>query len=164
MEFALVARNDQYFHLVLLKVFFRDMVIAKCRPQSGEVFLNQWFGGGIGLSIGLQQNKEIGQGKPIGAAFVDIAFVILQIKVFAFVQMLNDRVKGTLVVDGNAEKDDAFIVRGQSLVSEMDNEGVVEQLAKENTELLDQRRLFFIGDENDSVDVDYVKLAVSHGL
>ena len=74
-----------------------------------------------------------------------------------------DGVQGTLVVERNAEKEDAFVVRGKGLELEVDNESVIEQLAEMDADLLEQRRLFFVDQENDPIDIDDVQLIVFHG-
>lgn len=93
---------------------------------------------------------------------MDVVLVVFQVEVFAFFKMGGDRVQRPLVVDGDSEKNNAFVILGKRFVFETMDESVIKELGKKDAELRRQRRLLLFGYESDAVDVDYVELAVFH--
>jgi len=162
MELALVARKDQSLNFIMFKVFFGELVIAVCGPKSGEIPLDDGSGGCIGISVCSYQVGKIGQRKPKSPAFVDVVLVVFQVEVFSFFKMSGDRVQRPLVVDGDSEKNNAFVILGKRFVFETMDESVIKELGNKDAELCRQRRLLLFGYESDAIDVDYVELAVFH--
>ena len=46
----------------------------------------------------------------------------------------------------------------------MDDKGVIEQLAEVDAQLFEQRRLLFVDQENDAINIDDIQLIVFHGV
>ena len=148
----------------MFEVFFGELVIAVGGPKSGEIPFNDSPGGRISISVCSYQVGKIGQRKPKSSAFVNVVLVVFQVEVLVFFKMCGNGVQRPSVVDGDSEKNDAFVILGKCLVFEAMDESVVKKLGKKDTELHRQRRLFLFDNESDAVDVDNIEFAVFHGF
>lgn len=86
----------------------------------------------------------------------------LKVEVFFWIEVFHNGIQGTLVVERYTEKQDALVSGRQGLELETDNKGIIKQLAQVNADLLEQRGLLFLDQEDDAIDIDNVQLAVFH--
>ena len=128
----------------MLEILLGEWIVSVSNPKSGKELFDQLFGVWVRLPIGSQQGRKIGEGFPKGATFVHVIVMAFEVKVFLWVKVFHDGVEGTLVVERDTEKEDAFVFWRQGPEFEMDDKGIVEQLAEVDAQLLEQRRLLFL--------------------